>query len=178
MGIEIERKWMVRGWPHDYMPLLKEEVMRQGYVSVTPTVRIREEKCVYSSEISIKEGSDCVCDDFILCFKSKGGLSRKEIEFSIEKKYFDEISELIGLPLIAKTRRTYLVSNGSHLEVNHVDQGLPGEFWYAEIEFESEEEANGFDPKEYGLGDYLVDDVTGQKGSSMGEYWLETRVKK
>lgn len=177
MGIEIERKWMVRGWPEN-MPLLKEEEMRQGYVSVSPTVRIREEKCIFSSEIPIKKGSDCVSDDFILCFKSKGGLSRKEIEFPIEKKYFDEISELIGLPLILKTRRTYLVSNGSHLEVNHVDQGLSGEFWYAEIEFESEEEAIDFLPADFGLGDYLRNDVTGQKGSSMGEYWAETRVKK
>ena len=42
MGMEIERKWMVQGWPEGY-PLRKEEEMRQGYVSVRPTVRIREE---------------------------------------------------------------------------------------------------------------------------------------
>ena len=78
MGMEIERKWMVQGWPEGY-PLRKEEEMRQGYVSVRPTVRIREEKLRVSSDGAPLK------DEFILCFKSKGRLSRKEIEFSIEE---------------------------------------------------------------------------------------------
>ena len=40
--MEIERKWMVKGWPEG-LPLRKEFAMRQGYISVRPTVRIREE---------------------------------------------------------------------------------------------------------------------------------------
>ena len=45
--MEIERKWMVNGWPEGAgfpeMPLKEEFAMRQGYISVRPTVRIREE---------------------------------------------------------------------------------------------------------------------------------------
>ena len=43
--MEIERKWMVKNWPSEEMglPLLYEQSMRQGYISVRPTVRIREE---------------------------------------------------------------------------------------------------------------------------------------
>ena len=39
--MEIERKWMVTGWPEG-LPLEEEFTMRQGYISVQPTVRIRE----------------------------------------------------------------------------------------------------------------------------------------
>ena len=56
-----------------------------------------------------------------------------------------------------------------------MDEGAPTEFWYAEVEFGSEEEALGWQPADAGLGDYLQDEVTGQPGQSMGEYWNETR---
>ena len=58
--MEIERKWMVEGWP-DGLPLVEEFRMRQGYISVQPTVRIREEA---------KTGGPT---RYILCFKSAGG---------------------------------------------------------------------------------------------------------
>ena len=170
MGMEIERKWMVQGWPEGY-PLRKEEEMRQGYVSVRPTVRIREEKLLVSSDGAPLK------DEFILCFKSKGRLSRKEIEVPIEEARFHELEELIGLPLIPKLRRTYQLPDGHQLEVNHVDEGAPTEFWYAEVEFGSEDEARAFDPASVGLGEYLTDDVTEQPGQSMGAYWEATRLQ-
>ena len=207
MGMEIERKWMVQGWPEGY-PLRKEEEMQQGYVSVRPTVRIREEKLLVMNEVSAStldsevsamriasplerpseiqhtDGGETVAaaqvplkDEFILCFKSKGRLSRKEIEFPIEEARFRELEELIGLPLIPKLRRTYLLPDGHQLEVNHVDEGAPTEFWYAEVEFRSEEEARAFDPASVGLGEYLTDDVTEQPGQSMGAYWSATRLQ-
>ena len=160
--MEIERKWMVTGWPD--LPLLYTHYMRQGYISVHPTVRIREEAL---------EGGKT---DYILCFKSQGKLSRKEIEIPLEKKSFDELEDLIGLPLIVKTRKTYALPNGHKLEVNAVDVGLDSEFMYAEIEFNSIEEAKSFDPASLGIERYLSDDVTMQDGQSMGAYWEETRM--
>ena len=65
--MEIERKWMVKGWPEG-LPLKEEFAMRQGYISVRPTVRIREE--------ALTGGKT----DYILCFKSGGGLAR-EVEY-------------------------------------------------------------------------------------------------
>lgn len=161
--MEIERKWMVTGWPEEDLPLLFEQKMRQGYISVEPTVRIREEATV---------GGETA---YILCFKSRGTIARKEIEFPIQKEIFDQLEDLIGLPLIPKTRRTYHLSDGSHLEVNHVDQGLPTEFWYAEVEYPTLEAARSWNPSDVGLSDYLNDEVTGQPGQSMGAYWQQTR---
>ena len=160
--MEIERKWMVTGWPD--LPLLYTHYMRQGYISVHPTVRIREETL---------DGGETA---YILCFKSQGKLSRKEIEIPLEKKSFDELKDLIGLPLIVKTRKTYALPNGHKLEVNAVDIGLDSEFMYAEIEFDTIAEAESFNPASIGLDWYLSDDVTMQNGQSMSAYWEETRM--
>ena len=162
--VEIERKWMVDGWPDASLPLLFEQYMEQGYISVHPTVRIRLE--------ATKGGET----KYVLCFKSQGLLSRKEIEMDIPKDKYDDLKDLIGLPLIPKTRRTYALPDGYHLEVNEVDAGSPTQFMYAEVEFPSEEAAKAFDPAAVGLGRYLARDVTMQPGQSMGAYWITTRL--
>jgi len=166
--MEIERKWMVNNWPPEELgfPLLYEQYMRQGYVSVRPTVRIREEAMTGGST------------EYVLCFKSGAGLVRKEIEMNIPKDKFLELEDLIGLPLIPKLRRTYLLPDGLKLEVNHVDEGLPTEFWYAEIEYTSEDQARSWDAASISpvLADYLNDDVTQQPNQTMGAYWIVTRL--
>lgn len=169
--MEIERKWMVKGWPEINLPLLYEQNMNQGYVTVRPTVRIREENTVLSND-----PDHPVKDNYVLCFKSKGLLSRKEIEIEISKEKYEQLEDLIGLPLIQKKRRTYQLSNGLKLEVNQVDQGKSTSFWYAEIEFHNESEANNYDPLTDHLESYLKNDVTKQPGQSMGAYWKATRL--
>ena len=82
--------------------------------------------------------------EYVLCIKSGAGLVRKEIEMDITKDKFLELEDLIGLPLIPKVRRTYGLPDGLKLEVNHVDEGLPTEFWYAEIEYPTAEIARGW----------------------------------
>ena len=166
--MEIERKWMVNGWPEGEnfpaLPLKEEFAMRQGYISVRPTVRIREE--------ALTGGRT----DYILCFKSGGGLAREEIERSIDKALFEDLEhKIIGKPLIPKLRRSYTLPDGSVLEVNHVDEGQPTEFWYAEVEYPTVDAARSWKPEAFGLADYLNDDVTDQPGQSMGAYWEQTR---
>ena len=161
--MEIERKWLVGGWPAG-LPLVEEFTMRQGYISVAPTVRIREEA---------KTGGETA---WILCFKSAGGLAREEIERPIDQALFDELAaKIIAKPLIEKVRRTYLLPDGRHLEVNHVDAGQPGAFWYAEVEYPTVAEAEAWTPAPAALAAYLADEVTGQPGQSMGAYWARTR---
>ena len=161
--MEIERKWLVGGWPAG-LPLVEEFTMRQGYISVAPTVRIREEA---------KTGGETA---WVLCFKSAGGLAREEIERPIDQALFDELAaKIIAKPLIEKVRRTYLLPDGRHLEVNHVDAGQPGAFWYAEVEYPTVAEAEAWTPAGAALAAYLADEVTGRPGQSMGAYWARTR---
>lgn len=161
--MEIERKWMVNGWPEG-LALKEEFAMRQGYISVRPTVRIREE--------ALTGGKT----RYVLCFKSGGGLAREEIERDIDPELFNELeTKIIGSPLIPKLRRSYLLPDGAVLEVNHVDEGQPTEFWYAEVEYPTVEAARSWQPAAVGLADYLSDEVTDQPGQSMGAYWEQTR---
>lgn len=167
--MEIERRWMVAGWP-ETGTLLKEEAMKQGYITVDPSVRIREGSLLSPEGKPLKTIS-------MLNFKQGHGIARQEIEFQIPPERFEELETFIGLPLITKLRRTYELADGSHLEVNLVDQGMPSEFWYAEVEFSSVEDARAWNPDAVGLADYLSDDITEQPGKSMAVYWSETRLK-
>ena len=76
--MEIERKWMVNGWPEG-LALKEEFAMRQGYISVRPTVRIREE--------ALTGGKT----HYVLCFKSGSGLAREEIERDIDSALFNDL---------------------------------------------------------------------------------------
>ncbi len=162
--MEIERKWLTAGWPDHLTPETIWQ-MEQGYLTTAPTVRIRRES---SPERT----------DFILCLKGKssaGGLSRQEIEIKITESEFEQIRDLIGKPLIMKERRDYRLNTGERLEVSQVDCGQPGAFFYAEIEFSSEDNARAWKPDSEELSLYLANEVTGQPGVSMGAYWRKTR---
>ena len=160
--MEIERKWMVAGWPQGLVQTSLYK-MDQGYISVRPTVRIRRE--------ALQGGPTAL----VLCFKGAGTLSREEIETEITPDLFARLEHLIGKPLIYKERRGYALPGGLTLEVNCVDPKLPTAFWYAEVEFETEAQALAWDPASAGLADYLKDECTGRPGSSMGDYWEQTR---
>ena len=82
--MEIERKWLVKGWPQGLAPV-KTFVMRQGYVTTRPTVRIRSEE---------SEGKT----EYILCFKGKAssdGLAREEIESPIDPVLFARLEAFL-----------------------------------------------------------------------------------
>lgn len=158
--MEIERKWLTRGWPQGDPDRVIE--MEQGYISVSPTVRIRSHR---------ETGK---ADRYVLCFKSKGGLVRQEIETDIDKALFDQLRDFIGKPLVKKVQRRYNLPGGLVLEANQVDPGQPTGFFYAEVEFASEADALAWQPVQ-GLAGYLQNEVTDQPGESMGAYWLRTR---
>lgn len=175
--MEIERKWLVTGWPEEALglKLCKEHKMEQGYISTYPTVRLRKEALV---------GGET---EYILCFKSGGGLSRQEIELPLAPEVFQDLADkILGKPLIPKLRRSYALPGGLILEVNEVDKGTTTAFYYAEIEFASEAEAVAWCPAQVGtaqdkactldLSSYLANEVTYEKSQSMAAYWLATRT--
>ena len=160
--MEIERKFWI-----DTLPELPEERrsdVYQGYLCTEPVeLRIRKR---------VEAGGEIV---YQLCVKSIGKLSRHEVETELSRAQFEELASMLDKPLIHKERRGYRLPGGLTLEVNCVDPDLPTAFWYAEVEFETEAQALAWDPAAAGLADYLHDECTGKPGSSMGEYWLQTR---
>ena len=161
--MEIERKWLTQGWPEGAVP---ERVfhMEQGYLALRPTVRIRREA---------EEGGPV---HFVLCIKGRAdpsGLAREEVELELSPEVFQQLAQLIGRPLIQKEQRRYALEGGLVLEVNQVDAGQPGAFFYAEVEFPSRERALAWQPGPW--TSYLSQEVTGTPGQSMADYWRATR---
>ena len=150
--MEIERRFWVDGFPLN-LQLVKEAVMYQGYISTNPVVRIRSTEIMGSTT-------------YMLCFKGKGTLAREEIETEINENLFTKLSGFIGLPLVRKDFKAYLLPGGEVLECNLVDADTETAFFYAEIEFASIEEAHAFKPPAF-LGEEFTED----KRFSMAKYW-------
>lgn len=160
--MEIERKWLTRGWPEGLEPGAVIW-MEQGYIATRPTVRIR-----------LETQGDQVRR--VLCFKGKAGadgLAREEIETDIGPELFRRLERFIGRPLIRKEQRRYTLSDGLVLEVSQVDPGHTETFFYAEVEFPDIESARNWQPGP--LAAYLDREVTGTPGESMAAYWERTR---
>ena len=153
--MEIERRWKIAGFPEN-LPLLRQAHMRQGYIATAPVVRIRT------------DGARCV-----LCFKGKGTLAREEIETDIDAETFRKLEAFIGKPLVSKDYRVYALPDGRRLEVSLVDKDLPTRFFYAEVEFDTVEQAQAYvPPADIGLQEEMTED----RGFSMSAYWKRTRL--
>ncbi len=158
MALEIERKFLIKEFPTG-LELLREVGIWQGYISTEPEVRIHRARDRHTG-----------AENFRLTLKGEGALIRKEIKTDINKSFYEESVGLIGKDMIYKDYRSYRLGNHI-LEVCHVDPGRTSEFLYAEIEFESEEEANGFIKPAF-----LGEEVTEDDNYRMKNYWKKTRI--
>lgn len=157
--MEIERRFIVTQFPDD--EILKKTYMEQGYL------------CTTDIEARIRMTINEYKKTYKICFKSDGTLSRKEVEFEIEKEHYEELASLIDGELIKKEFRVYALGK-NRLEVSYVDGGTSHAYYYAEVEFDSEEEAMHFNAEEV---PYLVKEVTYDKQYNMKNYWKRTRGK-
>ena len=117
--MEIERRWLVTGWP-DLEPVSTLS-MEQGYFATRPAIRIRQERVLGGSTT------------YVLCFKGKGGLVREEIELNLSPNHYARLKAMLGKPMIQKEQRRYALPDHLILEVNSVDPQLDTGFFYAEV---------------------------------------------
>jgi len=158
--MEIERRFIVSAFPEGLEVLRRAEV-KQGYISTgDPESRIRWTKDEYKAT-------------YKLAFKTDGTLAREEVEFDISEENYIQLKRLLKGEMISKDYRVYQLGN-YHLEVCKVDEGRVTEYMYAEIEFESIEEAQAFDVAEI---PHLVKEVTEDRSYNMKKYWERTRIK-
>lgn len=147
--LEVERKFAISGFPD--LPELSRSLLKQGYLSTAPVVRIRSKETPEGA-VSCR-----------ICIKGKGGLVRTEVEQEISRSKFDALCTLLPTEPVEKEQRTYRLPDGHVLECNCVEQGS---YWYAEVEFSSVSEAQAFVPPAF-----LGEELTGRPGFSMSEYW-------
>ncbi len=135
--MEIERKYLADPGSltlSDY----KHKELSQGYLSVDPVIRIRR--------------SD---DSYILTVKSGGLLKREEFEIDLTEEQYLRLSKKADGTFISKTR--YLIPYLDHtIELDIFHEALDG-LIYAEVEFDSEEEAAAFTPPAWFLREVTDD---------------------
>ncbi len=155
--MEIERKFLIDRFPD--LPELGSAKVWQGYLSTAPVVRIRRAE--------LPDGSE----RFEMTVKGKGTLVRTEVNIDITAEQYDEMATLLTREPIFKDYHVYDLGGGLRLECSIVDGDTDHGFMYAEVEFESVEAANAFEPPAY-----LGEEVTEVPGFSMNNYWRNGRI--
>lgn len=125
--MEIERKFLIPSLPTD-LSTYEHHHIEQGYLCTAPVVRIRKED-----------------DHYYMTYKSKGMMVREEYNLPLNKESYEHLKPKADGIIISKTR--YLIPYNEaltiELDIFHDDyEGL----WLAEVEFDSEEAANTFQP--------------------------------
>ena len=146
-SMEIERKFTIKKLPENLEQYEKKEI-EQAYLCTGPVVRIRKSN-----------------DNYILTYKSRKGIVLsddasarccEEVELPLSKKAYEHLREKADGSVIAKTRYLIPLENGRKIELDVFHGYLEG-LIFAEVEFESEEEAAAYQPPEWFLEDVTFD---------------------
>ncbi len=125
--MEIERKFLVNNLP-DHLDRFPHSHLEQGYLSVSPALRIRRHD-----------------ERYLFTFKDGSGLSREEFEAPLPKEAFLRLKTKVEGNWIEKTRYFIPMENGLTIELD-IFHGKLAPLVYAEVEFPSIEAANAFIP--------------------------------
>ena len=138
---EIERKFLVTGELPDDLDRYPSEEISQGYVAVADD----------GTEVRVRARGG----DYTLTVKSGPSLARVEVEIEIDERRFESLWPLTAGRRIVKRR--YLIPAGGQLSIElDLYAGELDGLVTAEIEFESEDQAEAFEPPPW-----IGSDVTG-----------------
>lgn len=127
--MEIERKFLIDTLPENLSQYPFRQ-LEQGYLCTEPVVRIRRED-----------------DNYYLTYKSKGLMVREEYNLPLTRQAYEHLLPKTDGIVISKKR--YLIPlNELTIELD-VFEGELAPLLLAEVEFETEEEANAFVPPEW-----------------------------
>jgi hypothetical protein len=140
MGLEIERKWLVKD------EILKKQDsihledfdyrdISQGYLCAVPVIRIRK---------SIKKSGE---SHYMLSYKGRGLLEREEYNLPLTAEAYESLKGKIEGRLIEKRR--YILPFGKYKIELDIFKGKLEGLIYAEVEFPSKEEAENFSTPEW-----------------------------
>lgn len=128
--MEIERKYLIDRLPFslDSFPC---KIIEQGYLSTNPVVRVRR--------------SD---DSYILTYKGRGLMIREEYNLPLTAESYAHLLSKADGNVISKKRFLIPYNNGLTIELD-IFSGTLAPLILAEVEFETEEDANTFLPPEW-----------------------------
>ena len=129
-SMEIERKFLVNEIPFALDEYNKHEI-EQAYLCTEPVVRIRK--------------SD---NNYYMTYKSKGKISREEYNLPLTKEAYEHLLTKADGNILTKTG--YEIPDKDNLIIEFdVFHGKFEGLLLAEVEFESEEQANNYIPPEW-----------------------------
>jgi adenylate cyclase len=137
--MEVERKFRLQQPPD--LSSSESDPIEQGYLAVGADGEVRLRRKGEKTLLTAKRGA---------------GLSRGEAEVEVSAEQFEALWPLTEGRRLRK-RRHVLPHDGLEIEVDVYEGELEG-LIVAEIEFDSEEQARGFEPP-----DWLGDEVTGDE---------------
>jgi CYTH domain-containing protein len=140
--VEIERKFLVREFPRDRERAGSTRI-EQGYIAVAED----------GTEVRIRRRDGAA----VLTVKGSGGRSRLEEEFEIDADRFGRLWPLTEGRRLEKTRHLIPAGAGLTIELDVYSGALAG-LMVAEVEFDSEEAADTFEPPDW-FGPEVTDDV-------------------
>ena len=127
--MEIERKYLLKKLP-DNLDTYRHRHLEQGYLCTAPVVRIRKDD-----------------DRYELTYKSGGMMVRQEYNLLLTKDSYEHLKKKIDGRLISKKR--YMIPYEKYMIELDVFENDLAPLVLAEVEFETEEEANTFTPPEW-----------------------------
>ena len=134
--MEIERKFTIKELPD--LSNYSFHIMEQGYLNTDPVVRVRKED-----------------DNYYLTYKGKGLLAREEYNLPLNEDAYYHLIEKSDDIIIRKKR--YLIPYEKYtIELDIFEEPYEN-LIIAEVEFESEEEAVGFQPPAWFKEDVTLD---------------------
>ena len=125
--MEIERKYLIKELPQNLEQFPCKHIA-QGYLNTDPVVRIRRTD-----------------DKYTLTYKGKGLMVREEYNLPLNEVSFEHLKEKIDGLLIEKRRYLIPFAQKYTIELD-IFEGKLAPLQLAEVEFETEEEANSFVP--------------------------------
>lgn len=139
MAQEIERKFLLHGFPHDRLAdgtirIVARKAIDQTYLALTETEEIRVRRLDQDGDIS-----------YTHTYKRGHGLSREEVEVEISAGIYEQLLCHSGRKPLKKTRTT-VTQDGREFDIDEYEQF---NLISVEVEFESEEEAKSFQPPDW-----------------------------
>ena len=128
--MEIEKKYLLKHLP-DFASYEYHKI-EQAYLCTGPVVRVRRED-----------------ENYYMTYKGSGLMSREEYNLPLNAESYDHLKKKADGNIISKTR--YLIPLEKDQLVAEVDvfEKLFAPLIMAEVEFESEEQANAFEAPEW-----------------------------
>lgn len=145
MGYEIERKFLVdKSYAKKYEKEAEEgkyryHIIEQVYLTVNPVIRVRRTD-----------------DEYSMTYKGSGFLVKEEYNLPLTEESYNTLMSKREGNLIKK-KRINIPYEGKIIELDIFDKPFE-DLIIAEVEFDSVEEAEAFNPPEW-----FLEDVTGQK---------------